>query len=171
MVYGDSQLYAFLEALEIGYEVYRHAPLHSVADSQSLRGDIAGLHVRNMFLRDKKHHYWLVTLGEATTLDLKRLRSLLGASGSLSFANGEALWEHLGVRAGAVTPFAVINDTEFAVDLLLDSRLFESDGLINVHPLRNDRTVGLGSADLLRFLRYHHKCPKFVDFSSMEFVE
>jgi Ala-tRNA(Pro) deacylase len=57
----------------------------------------------------------------------------------------------LGVSPGAVTPLAVINDTDGAVCVVLDERL-TGEETVNVHPLRNTATLGLSGADLVRFL-------------------
>ena len=38
----------------IGYELHTHPPLRTVEDSQSLRGQIEGAHIKNLYLRDGK---------------------------------------------------------------------------------------------------------------------
>jgi hypothetical protein len=40
------------------------SPLFTVADSQALRGEIAGGHTKNLFLKDKKDNYFLMTVEE-----------------------------------------------------------------------------------------------------------
>ena len=42
--------------------IHRHPPLHTVNESQALRGDLPGAHIKNLFLRDKKRNKWLVTV-------------------------------------------------------------------------------------------------------------
>ena len=163
-----SDIYDFLDDLEIAYEEVSHEPLMTVEDSKHLRGEIQGLHIRNMFLRDKKKNYWLLVAEEDQAVDLKALKRHLQVSGSLSFASSEALWEILQVKPGSVTPLAVMNDAEKQVQVLLDSQLFASENRINSHPLRNDRTIGIASEDLLKFLRHYHKEPKFIDFTSLQ---
>jgi len=59
--------------------------------------------------------------------------------------------EVLGVPPGSVTPFAVINDKERLVRVVLDEGMMALDPL-NFHPLRNDRTTAVTPAGLLRFL-------------------
>src|SRR3546814_7952424 len=63
---------------------------------------------------------WLVTCLEDRAVDLKGLGERLGA-GRFSFGRADRLMTYLGVRPGAVTPFAVINDKEDAVTMVLDS--------------------------------------------------
>jgi len=69
-----------------------------------------------------------------------------------SFGSAELLLEVLGVPPGSVTPFAVINDSEGSVRVVLDEGMLALDPL-NFHPLRNDRTTAISPDDLLRFLR------------------
>ena len=66
-------------------------------------GDIAGAHTKNLFLRDGKKTYFLVTLHHDAAIDLKAFRAVLGARGGLSFASADALREQLGVESGAVS--------------------------------------------------------------------
>ena len=47
-------LFAKLEELGIEFENYEHPPLRTVAESQALRGELPGAHIKNLFLRDKK---------------------------------------------------------------------------------------------------------------------
>ena len=55
---------------------------------------------------------------EDETLDLKTLHFRL-ESGRLPFASAEVLWQVLGVRPGSVTPFALINDSDNRVSVVL----------------------------------------------------
>lgn len=51
------------------------------------------------------------------------------------------------MKRGAVSPLAVLNDAEKQVTFAVDKALL-AQATVNVHPLRNDRTVSL-SADAL----------------------
>ena len=75
---------------------------------------------KNLFLRDSKgKRHFLITADEKTKVDLKALGRQLGA-GTLSFASEERLEKYLGVKQGSVTPFALMNDTEHAVEFFID---------------------------------------------------
>lgn len=149
---SDQDLYARLDTLGISYATKEHPPLFTVEDSKSLRGELPGGHVKNLFLRDKKKRIWLITAEEDRPVDLKAFKKRIGAQGSLSFGSPELLMEVLGVIPGSVTPFGLINDTEGRVTFILDEGLMAHD-LINVHPLRNDATTTLTMGDLLTFVR------------------
>ena len=60
--------------------------------------------------------------------------------------------EHLGVEPGSVTIFALINDPQRTVTLVMDEALFAHDP-VNFHPLKNDATTAISPADLLKFVR------------------
>ena len=52
-------LFAFLAGLGIAVDHATHPPLFTVAQFQALRGEIAGGHTKNLFLKDKKDNYFL----------------------------------------------------------------------------------------------------------------
>jgi len=145
-------LLAYLEGLAIPVRTVTHPPLFTVADSQALRGEIEGAHTKNLFLKDKKDNFFLVTVDEEATVDLKQIHHLIGAASRVSFGKPEALMELLGVTPGAVTAFGVINDVGRRVTLVLDAALMNND-IINAHPLTNAATTSIAGADLIRFAR------------------
>lgn len=145
------ELLAYLKQLDITVTTVKHPPLFTVADSQGLRGEIPGGHTKNLFLKDKKGSYFLVTVAEDAVVDLKTIHTVIGAKGRVSFGKPEPLMELLGVKPGAVTAFGPINDTEGKVRVVIDAALMEND-IINAHPLTNDATTSIRREDLLRFL-------------------
>ena len=147
----EAELNAFLADLGISVSTVRHPPLFTVADSQALRGEIPGGHTKNLFLKDKKDNYFLVTVGEEAVVDLKQIHSLIGAASRVSFGKPEMLMELLGVIPGAVTVFGLINDTAGRVKVVLDQELMSHD-VINGHPLTNEATTAIAAADLVRFV-------------------
>ncbi|MBO6717153.1 MAG: prolyl-tRNA synthetase associated domain-containing protein [Rhizobiaceae bacterium] len=151
MAMTREELIRHLDGLGIETRTYEHPPLFTVADSEALRGDIPGGHTKNLFLKDKKGRFFLLTVGEHAVIDLKTIHTRIGASGRVSFGNAEKLQELLGVQPGAVTIFGLINDRDTQVTAFLDADLMEHDP-INAHPLTNDATTAIGRDDLLRFI-------------------
>jgi Ala-tRNA(Pro) deacylase len=149
---SPEDLLAYLDALSIKTSTVEHPPLFTVEDSQALRGDVPGGHTKNLFVKDKKSRLFLLVLGEATVVDLKRVHEKIGAQGRVSFGSAELLEEAWGVAPGAVTPFGAINDEAGRVKVVLDQAMMRHERL-NIHPLDNTRTTGLASLDLVRFLR------------------
>ncbi len=144
-------LFAFLDKLGIKHETKWHRPVFTVAEGQDLRDEIPGGHTKNLFVKDKKSRYFLLTVEEHATVDLKKVHSIIGASGRVSFGSAEKLMEYLGVVPGSVTTLGAINDTENQVTFILDEDLMKYD-IINCHPLQNDATTSLASNDILRFI-------------------
>ena len=166
---GEAELYALLDANGIAYAHHTHPALFTVADSQALRGDLPGGHVKNMFLKDKKGAVWLATCLEDRRIRIRDLEREIGAKG-LSFAREELLWEILGVRPGAVTPFGLINDRAQRVRIALDAQMLECDPL-NLHPLHNEATTTISTDDFLKFLTLTGHEPVLVDFDRLEELE
>jgi Ala-tRNA(Pro) deacylase len=154
-------LLAVFDKLGITYTKYDHAPVFTVAESEHLYTVIPGLHCRNLFLRDKKKAMFLVVVADHTPVDIKQLEEKLGC-GRLSFGSAERLWENLGVRPGSVCPFSVINDTNHAVQVVLDAAMMQSD-LVCYHPMINSMTVSLTPKDLLRFFEHTGHEPVRID--------
>ncbi len=146
------ELLDYLDALGIRTTTVRHAPLFTVADSQALRGEIPGGHTKNLFLKDKKDNYFLVTVEEEAEVDLKQIHHVIGAASRVSFGRPDALMDLLGVIPGAVTAFGLVNDDKGRVRFVIDAALMEH-GTINAHPLTNEATTSIAAEDLMAFVR------------------
>ena len=157
------QLIEYMEELGIDTQTRQHPPAFTVEDAKELRGLIPGGHTKNLFLKDKKGKLWLVVALEDTSVDLKALPKRIG-SARLSFGKAELLEEVLGVKPGSVTPFALINDTEGRVSVVLDERMMEHEQL-NFHPLVNTATTTISREDFLKFLRATGHEPQIVNVS------
>jgi len=144
-------LFAYLDQLAIAHPTVTHPPVFTVEEARALRGQIAGAHTKNLFLKDKKGALYLVTALEDATIELKSLHRRLGAQGRFSFGSAELMREALGIEPGAVSPFAAMNDQAGRVAVVLDRGLMEH-AVINCHPLRNTMTTSLARDDLVRFL-------------------
>jgi Ala-tRNA(Pro) deacylase len=146
----EETLYEHLRALGITWTHYAHVPVFTVEEALQVNLTQPGGHTKNLFLKDKKGGLWLVVLRDDFKLDLNALSKQIGAP-RFSFGSGELLVETLGVPPGSVTPFALINDTEHKVRVVLDAEMLKQEPL-NYHPLRNDRTIAVSRDDLLKFI-------------------
>jgi Ala-tRNA(Pro) deacylase len=145
------KFFARLEELGIASITVAHEPMFTVEQSRILRETIPGAHTKSLFLTDKDGRVALVVAKDDSQVDLKRVASRLGF-GRLSFGNAALLGRMLGVTPGSVTPFALINDREARVRVVVDEALL-GFGEINCHPLENTATTRLATADVLRFIR------------------
>jgi Ala-tRNA(Pro) deacylase len=151
MAASPDELFAYLDRLGIAHKTVCHAPVFRVGESRALRGQIAGAHTKNLFLRDKKGAAFLVVALEDAAIELKSLHRRLGASGRFSFGSAALLADLLGVEPGSVTPFAAINDKTLRVTVVLDAGLM-AHAVLNFHPLRNTATTTIARDGLVKFL-------------------
>ena len=161
---GPRDLLARLETLGIEARSIEHPAVYTVEEAKARRGDLPGAHIKNLFLRNKKGVMWLVTCLEDRQIDLKALGERLGA-GRLSFGSAERLMKNLGVIPGAVTPFAVVNDRQGTVSVVLDEALLAHDP-VNCHPLVNTMTTAISARDLVRFLESEGHPPRLIDLDA-----
>jgi prolyl-tRNA synthetase len=164
----DSELHSMLAGLSLESKTTEHAAAFTVEEQAQIVGVIPGTLTKNLFLRDKKHGLFLLTALADRDVNMKDLGNMLNLAGSnLRFGDEELLTEKLGVIRGAVSPFALLNDKEGEVRFVLDKALTTTE-IINIHPLRNDRTTSLSPAGLMQFLTHIKHEPTVLDFSSVK---
>eukprot|EP00927_Polykrikos_kofoidii_P077011 TRINITY_DN74003_c0_g1_i1.p1 TRINITY_DN74003_c0_g1~~TRINITY_DN74003_c0_g1_i1.p1 ORF type:complete len:341 (+),score=61.12 TRINITY_DN74003_c0_g1_i1:114-1025(+) len=90
-------------------EILLHPPVYTCAQAENLcqKPLISGtLAMKNLFLKDKKKRFYLVSACVDTEIKLKEVKF----AKQVSFASQEALREKLGLLPGSVTPFGLLND-------------------------------------------------------------
>ncbi len=157
-------LLSFLDRLGIAHTTVTHPPLFTVADSQGLRGQIAGGHTKNLFLKDKAGSLFLLVADENAAIELKSIHHRIGSK-RVSFGSADLLAQHLGVTPGSVTPFAAINDAAGAVSVVLDAAMMQH-AVLNFHPLINTMTTSIAAADLVAFLEATGHAPRILPLSN-----
>ena len=158
-------LFAMFDALGISHTTHEHAPVFTVQESASIKGDLPGGHTKNLFLKDKTGALFLVcALGE-TQIAVNKLHRELGCK-RLSFGKPDLLLGYLGVTPGSVTLYAVMNDTDAAVTLVIDKALIAHD-LVNFHPMKNDATTAISSQDMVKFAEATEHKPVIIDFAAL----
>ena len=148
-----ADLYQILADHHIEYERYDHPAVYTVEDVKRLVPSLPAAKTKNLFLRDHKgRRHFLVIVPADKRVDIKGLHQEIGSS-RLSFGSAERLKEFLGVDPGSVTIFALINDPDHQVELIMDESLWEQE-TFQFHPLVNTATLVISRADLERFLAY-----------------
>jgi len=145
-------LFERLNHLGIKTQTVEHLPAYTVEDAKALRGELLGAHSKNLFLKDKKGQLWLIVCLEDRNINMKTLRDKIG-SAHLSFGKPDLLMEVLGVLPGSISPFALINDSELRVRVVLDHEMMTFDYL-NFHPLENTATTQISRGALLKFIKF-----------------
>jgi Ala-tRNA(Pro) deacylase len=144
-------LFACLDSLGIAHSTAEHEPVFTVEDGRDWKHEIPGLHCKNLFMKDAKGRIALAVLPGDKRADIKGIEKKAGL-GRLSFGKAELLKDVLGVEPGSVTPFALINDRERRVLVILDADMMQAE-TVNYHPLRNDASTTIRAEDLMKFVR------------------
>ena len=163
-MFNSFELIELLKKENCNITVHQHDALFTVEDSKKLRGKIDGAHSKNLFLKNKKNKFFLLTCEEADKFDLKRISKSLEL-GNTSFAKEEYLDQYLKIKPGSVSPFALLNDKSGRVDFYLEQALHESK-FINFHPLINTITITIETKKFIEFMIENNK--KIHIFSSTE---
>lgn len=141
-----TSIYDTLSDLNLQYEEYEHDAVYTVDEAAALKVDMKGIHTKNLFLRDNKgKRHFLVVAPADKKIELKAISECIGAK-RLGFASPERLKKHLGIEPGAVSPLAIINDSEKMVELYFDSSLKNAE--IQCHPLVNTKTMIISMPDI-----------------------
>ena len=161
----SADLFALLDRLGIPHSTLQHPPVFRVGEGDGIKAALPGGHTKNLFLKDAKDQLWLVSALGETRIDLKALPPFIG-SARLSFGNEQRLQQALGVKAGSVTLFAMINDHDRRVRLVLDKALFDH-ALVNFHPLANTATTSVATEGMMRLLEHLGVQPVIIDFAKV----
>lgn len=144
-------IYEILDKLEIIYEEIEHPAVYTVEEANQIERMIEGIGCKNLFLTDKKGHYYLYVLKDNKKADLKELALKLNVL-RLTFGNEDDLNNLLGLTKGSVTPLGVINDSDNKVILVFDSELVSEKLLC--HPNVNTKTMSIDWNDLIKLIEY-----------------
>ena len=167
---SSDELIKLLDLWNIPYTRTDHGPLKTVAESKKIQHQFlsskdGGGHIKNLYLRDNKKRNVLIVAEQDRDISLKLLAPKLGLK-RLSFGSAERLMDNLGVRPGAVTPLAMITGAKQGVNLFIDHDL-KKCAQIYVHPLVNDRTLGISPDNLIKFLNKVSVQPEWIDLSEL----
>lgn len=149
----EDQVNEVLAKLGIPFTRHVHPPVATVEEAEKHWSGLRGAHCKNLFLRNNRGNRHYLVIAEATRkIDLKALTGIIRED-RLSFASAERLRRLLGVEAGAVSPFGLINDANKEVRVIID-RSLQAAGMVNFHPNINTVTLGLSFSDFEKFLAW-----------------
>jgi len=163
---NEKKLIDLLIKTNIKFSKCDHPPLFTVNESKILRKNTKGAHTKNLFLKNKKNNFFLLSCKDDTLIDLKKLKKN-SIFGNISFAKENYLKEILNLTPGSVTPFGLLNDKENIVDFYLDDKLLNFD-VVNFHPLINTSTISLKISDFLNLMNLQKKVVNFFNFDTYE---
>jgi Ala-tRNA(Pro) deacylase len=151
-----------LDELRISYDIYEHEPVPTIEKAMEVWKDIDSTHCKNLFFRNHKgNRHYLVILESNHALGIHDLEKRL-KQGKISFASQKRLDKYLGIQAGSVSPFGLINDEENHVHLFLDNNLLTSEK-ISFHPNINTASVVIAFKDFLKYLEWTGNSYEFLE--------
>ena len=159
-------LLSFLREHQVSFKLFKHRPLISVEDSKNIQALVFpsnrySVHIKNLYLRDKKKNNYLVTCEQDKKIDLKCLKEKI-KSDRLSFGSPKRLFQNLGVLPGAVSPFCMLNGIKNKVDFYCDFNL-KGYKKIFLHPFTYYETVYMNLDDLEKFLSKYNVFINWID--------
>lgn len=145
------KVFKVLDELNINYSLTNHPPVFTVQEAKKYWVAIESAHCKNLFFRNHKgNKHYLVLIDYRQTLVIKDLEQRL-KQGKISFASDKRLDKYLGLKAGSVSPFGLINDEEKHVHIFIDQNLRAVDR-ISFHPNDNTATLVISIQDFEKFL-------------------
>ena len=160
-------IYSFLTEHHIEYERFDHPPVYTVEDVHRLALNLPGARIKNLFLCEKKGpRHFLVVVPDDKRVDMKALPKIL-ESGHVSFGSPDRLKKHLGIEPGSVSLLAIVNDSDHAVEVVMDESLWRSEAF-QCHPLINTSTLVIPRDSMMRFLRATGHEVKLADIEAQQ---
>ncbi len=161
-----TDLCALLDHHGIPYRRFDHVAVFTCDEAaREVPFEAEGVQTKNLFLRDGKgRRHWLLVTSCERTVDLRALTSVIGAD-RLSLGSPERLVRYLGLTPGAVTVFGLVHDSDHAVELVVDRRVWAASHWRS-HPLVNTATLVVERSDVERFLALTGHVPRVVDVPS-----
>ncbi len=104
-------LFSKFQELGIQYQIQEHEAIFSEKDAEHVKIELNGIDVKNLFVKDKKGNYALVTLGLHKKADLKQIAALLDFK-RLTFCSADELKTYLDITPGSVSPLCIWADSE-----------------------------------------------------------
>lgn len=158
---GNKKIYNALEDLNVKFEYYEHPPAPTIGIAKKYWKDLDAMHCKNLFFRNHKgNKHYLVVFEHEQNLSVKTLEQLL-KQGKLSFASDWRLEKYLQVKAGSVSPLALVNDAENHVHVFFDENLQTAE-TISFHPGINTASLVVSFSDFKRFMAWAGNTYEFL---------
>ena len=148
---NEKAVYEILDQMNIPYERVEHPAVYTCEEADAYIEHLPGIRSKTLFLTNKKRtEYYLVIMDGIKTLDIKAFSEMMDDR-HLSFASEERMKEQLSTSPGMVSVFALINNQEHNVRVVVDQELMSRE-FITFHPNVNTVTIQISIANMERFL-------------------
>ncbi len=148
----ENSIKQWLVQHKIQYILHTHPAVFTVPEAKIHCGHIPGTHCKNLVLKNKKTgQLYLITIPYDKKLDLNQFRKMISAP-KIRFATGNELSETLGIKAGAVSPLAFINDKNNNVIFMIEESIWNAEEIC-CHPNINTETLQIPKNDFQKLIR------------------
>ena len=149
-----ARAFALLDELKIPYTRVEHEFADTMEDCAAI-SDVLGSRIcKNLVLCNRqKTQFYFLAMPEDKPFLTKNLSQQIDSS-RLSFAPSELMEELIGCTPGSASVLGLMNDTEHRVRLLMDRETYEAEWF-GCHPCKNDGSLRIKTADLLRVFLPH----------------
>jgi Ala-tRNA(Pro) deacylase len=148
---NEKAVYEVLHQMDIPFERVEHPATFTCEEADAYIEHLPGIRSKTLFLANKKKKtYYLVVMDGIKPLDIKSLSDMIDDR-HLSFASEDRMKEQLATSPGMVSVFALINNQEHNVRVVIDQELMSRE-FITFHPNINTVTIQISTADMKRFL-------------------
>ena len=150
---GSEKIYNVLKELNIDFEYHEHPPAPTIEIARQYWKDLDATHCKNLFFRNHKgDRHYMVVFEHLQNLEVKALEQKL-KQGKISFASDWRLEKYLNLKAGSLSPLALVNDIENHVYVFLDENLLDSKR-ISFHPGINTASIVIDFEDFKNFMNW-----------------
>lgn len=144
----EEMTYDFLEKHNIQFTRIDHKPANTIADCHDIEKYMGAEICKNLFLKNSaKTQFFLLLMDGNKKFDSKVISHQIGST-RLSFACEEDMISLLGIHPGSVSVMGLINDSDNAVRLIIDSGLLEKE-FFCCHPCKNTSTLKFTTNDII----------------------
>lgn len=141
-----------LQKLDIKYEMVDHPAAKTTAEADAYIAGKIGVRTKSMFLKDKKKNFYLVIMDDTKRMDFKEFQELTGTK-RISMAHDSDIEDQLGLEAGIVSPFGIMNNAAHNIQIYFDQDMLDENIPLTFHPNINTHTIFLSTADLMKFIK------------------
>ena len=160
---GCPKLYQLLESLNIPFEYIEHPAAPTVEIAREYWKVYDAQHCKNLFFRNHKgNRHYLVVMECSQDLNIHELEKRL-KQGKISFASEQRMLKYLGLQAGSVSPFGLINDSEHHVYVFFDKQLQQAQK-ISFHPNDNRVSLIIPAAGFWQYMERTGNKYEFIEF-------
>jgi len=160
MIYREKVL-EVLKNLKIEFQIFEHPSIPTIESALEYLKNIEARHCKNLFFRNHKgNRHYLIILDYKRSLSIYDLEKRL-KQGKISIASDQRIEKYLGLKAGSVSSFGLINYESHHVHLLIDETL-RSSGYISFHPDENTFTIVIRFNDFEKFLIWTGNCHEIL---------